>query len=202
MINRLLKHEGLEDREGIDAICLCDFPSSSSYRIFAQKDQTLYVRHFGISEGEASDICLSARKLARSLFSCPHPYFASDLAGRWNIQVCREESSSAVGNLVFLGECYRRPPRIVLYRNAVAEASAGLEEWGGVPDLKGSWFDTVENIVVAHELYHLFSQASWGRKTELAAHSFARELMGLPFSPLLIESALRRRKGNASRARS
>jgi len=201
MMHRLLNRNSFADRKRVDAGCPCDLPSHPNYGIFAQKDESLYAQLFRLSKSEASDICVPARSLAHSLFSCPDPHFSVDLTGRRSIQICREEAAAAGIGLVFLGECFRRPPRIVLYRNAIAEAAEELGQMGRAPDGTALWIDTVENAVLAHELYHLASWLPLSRKTELAAHCFARELMGLPFSPLLIESVLRCRNRKEKRGR-
>ena len=56
----------------------------------------------------------------------------------------------------------------------------------------GSWFteSRIAEAVIAHELYHLITQQPSAPVVETAAHAFAEELLGLPFSPKLYETLL------------
>jgi hypothetical protein len=160
---------------------------------YSQPDETVYAQCCRLETDVADRICAGARRLARTYFQCPDREFDKRLGGRWNIRILREELAPGSGTILMLGECCRIPPQLTVYTAIVRIAAARLSQISVCPEAGHTWHQVIEKAVLAHELFHFLAHAGQGKEVELAAHSFTRELLGLTFSPLLFESALRKK---------
>ncbi len=135
-------------------------------------------------------LCLEASSLARRVREEHGSGSAGALAARLGVPIIEDCWQVAGGRILNLAECSLRPPEIRLNRQAIADLAVRLAARceclpHGVPTEE----DLIE-LAVAHELYHLLSGCASGLAVELAAHTFAREVTALPFSPEAFASLL------------
>jgi|GEM_PF-70544 len=92
------------------------------------------------------------------------------------------KSECAPAGLVVRSEYRPEPPGIILYREPLQEL-AGLVA-SRRPDLMAL---DLEALHIAHEIYH-FLEAGGPADSETAAHAFVEELLGLHFSPHILDA--------------
>ena len=114
-----------------------------------------------------------ARALAQSLRAQHGAISARELAQRCDIEVVTDRWEVAAGRVLYLAECTRQPPRIVLNETAL-EQFAARESADRVQ---------LDELVIAHELGHLLlpRPSIWAsaQSVEAAAHAFAQAWTGL-----------------------
>jgi len=160
-------------------------PLTELLRLYSDADEIIFKNHGVLDKHTVADLCRDARHLARYL-RLHHPRrSAGEIAQILAIQVSRDEWQVAEGRVVYLAECRLRPPQISLNTSAISKLANRLRHWAG--EGEQVWFTEAQitEAAIAHELYHVLEQRPSRSATELAAHAFARELIGLPFSPLL-----------------
>ncbi|MDX2030671.1 MAG: hypothetical protein SF339_08375 [Blastocatellia bacterium] len=91
----------------------------------------------------------------------------SAIAAARDIPVRYESWRVADDRVIYFGECWFDPPRIVLNARAIAREAARTGEDSA----------TIAETVIAHELYHLLTRQPSSGAVERQAHEFARELM-------------------------
>lgn len=90
----------------------------------------------------------------------------SGIAAELKIPVRYESWRVAEDRVIYFGECWFDPPRIVLNSRAIAlEAKRSGEDPA-----------TIAETVIAHELYHVLTRQPSSAAVERHAHEFAREL--------------------------
>jgi hypothetical protein len=164
-------------------------------RFYADADEAIYEK---LGQAEASAVaeqCRDARRLAARLRSHYQTRRAEEVARAYGVEIERDQWPGVCGPFVYLAESRLRPPRIRLNTQPVAK----LAEWSlFLTDELAGWFTEAQitNVVIAHELYHVIAEQPSRPAVEMAAHAFAREFTGLPFSPLLYEAMLREVAGS------
>ncbi|MFN7926720.1 MAG: hypothetical protein U0Y68_02050 [Blastocatellia bacterium] len=90
----------------------------------------------------------------------------------------------------YLAEASLQPPRITVNTTALAQLAACAAQ---APADWQPWFSlaALTEVVVAHELYHLLTNQASQPGVEAAAHDFAQQMTGLPFSPRVFEALLK-----------
>lgn len=138
-------------------------------------------------------LCREAAALARRLRKEHGQVGMADLAAAHGVRISEDCWQVAGGRMLALAECSPRPPEIRLNREALAQLAARLAARRGIDQSLDHWLSerSLTELAIAHELWHLLSRQSPGPAVESAAHAFARELTGMPFSPRLCESLLR-----------
>jgi hypothetical protein len=174
---------------------------SDLLRFYSDADEIVFKSHCGCDEQTIADLCREGRRWARRL-RVHAGESAEAVASLYGIAVERADWGRSDGRLVYFAQCTRRPPRVILNPATIARVAAFARRCapaGARPSLSEG---KIAEVVTAHELFHLIAPpANWADDrplTELMAHSFARAFTGLPFSPLLYETLLRR---SASEAR-
>jgi len=143
-----------------------------------------------------------AKAIARELGTDPRI-----IARQLGVSIVRSDVDASFGSVIVFGEYSAEPPRITLYRNAIATMNHRL----GHPLLRMLGVRDCEPTVIAHELYHHLAhtgtQPSLSRRyrvtqlqigrwrwssgiaalEEIAAGNFASTLLGLKFHPRLLE---------------
>lgn len=149
---------------------------------FFLDDVSLYVR-LGNSMGEARDAFLEGQRLAERYADGLGGHTVEWLAGTLGVKVETGNWVVAEDSLMMPGECSWEPA-LIRVNQRIVDLLSKISVNAGVK------CDQIRELVIAHELFHVITRQSSGRKVELAAHSFARILLGLPFSPLLLEKLL------------
>ncbi len=92
--------------------------------------------------------------------------------------------------LLYLAEVALHPPVITINTKALKILSE-TEVAKETP----SWFraERLQEVIIAHELYHILTKQPTNKVTEAQAHLFAQALTGLPFAPQVYEEILRSR---------
>jgi hypothetical protein len=151
---------------------------------YMQPDELVFRRHAAIDAAAIKALCCRARGTADRLYKCYRTRSAFKIARRLGVGVSRAGWVTAEGRIFYLGECTLFPPQIslnILGVRRLAKALCGVQ-------CKGAGWQSeecLEEVIVAHELYHIVEQRHSRPEAELAAHAFARELLAMPFSPLL-----------------
>jgi hypothetical protein len=179
-----------EGRYRITAAQPCPTSFDEWLRFYADADEAI-AEKLGRAEAETvAEQCREARRLAARLHAHYQTRRAEEVARAYGVEVERDQWPGMNGPLVYLAESRLRPPQIRLNTQPIAK----LAEWAVfVADDLAGWFAEAQitNVVVAHELYHIIAEQPSRPAVEAAAHAFAREFTGLPFSPLLYEAVLR-----------
>lgn len=134
---------------------------------------------------------LSASSPLRLFSLSPTLSFApTQLAAACGIAIRYETLPRAFGRVSYLAEASLQPPRITVNTTALAQIAACAAQ---VPIGWRPWLavEALAEVVVAHELYHLLTQQASRPTVEDAAHEFAQQLTGLPFSPRVYEALLK-----------
>lgn len=150
---------------------------------FFLDDVSLYVR-LGNSMGEARDAFLEGQRLAERYADGLGGHTVEWLAGTLGVKVETGNWVVAEDSLMMPGECSWEPALIRVNQRVVQTLSEKCRA-------RGIDAGQIRELVIAHELFHVITRRSGGRRVELAAHSFARTLLRLEFSPLLYERVLR-----------
>jgi hypothetical protein len=179
-----------EGRYRITAARPCPTSFDEWLRFYADADEAIYEK-LGKAEAQTvAEQCRAARRLAARLHAHYQTRRAEEVARAYGVEIERGQWPCLSGPFVYFAESSLRPPQIRLNTQPVAK----LTEWAFfvTGDLAG-WFAEAQitNVVVAHELYHIIAEQPSRPAVEVAAHAFAREFTGLPFSPLLYEAVLR-----------
>lgn len=151
-----------------------------------------------LSDGE-SMACIASAQWGRN------PEVVAEQVG---LPVIDSREEGGYGSTVVYAEYAARPPRIVLYRAALARLDSQLAHLGTD---EGLGVATARPVYLAHELYHHFdlarAQASIAQRSrvvlfrlgrfrwtsgvaalaEIAAGAFAQRLLGLRFHPKLLD---------------
>jgi hypothetical protein len=130
------------------------------------------------------------------------------IAGELQVTVTTSDDDPMVGSIWRFAEYRARPPQIVLYARGLAPVERALAR---APAVRLLGKATVEDVFVAHELYHhteatraeipiarrhqatLFQIGKWRWRTgiatlaEIAAGSFAQALLRLPCHPKVLD---------------
>jgi len=164
-------------------------------RDYGAADELIYARLAGASGSTSAAAGRAGRELARSVRARFQSSEVAEIAESYGIGMVCERWPLAFGSVIYLAEATLKPARIRLNQTAVeavVRASGGQEG--------GWWFGAkaVTETALAHELYHLLARRPSQLGVELAAHAFARELVGLPFSPLLYAALLVRSSDSCS----
>ncbi|HVY04900.1 MAG TPA: hypothetical protein VHB46_02885 [Burkholderiales bacterium] len=161
-------------------------------------------RHTQLVEAALADGRVLAAEVAANHGNDPEA-----IAVQCAIPVDRSERDAGYGSVVVHAEYVERPPRITLYvRSIAALARRSVGTQTAVDQA------ALERVFLAHELYHHFDCArgehrlarrhrvdivrigAWrwtsglASLAEIAAGSFARELLGLPFHPVILDFLL------------
>jgi hypothetical protein len=160
---------------------------------FSDADEIVFQLHFGLDEERIAALCREARHRAHLLRQHFGSRTAEEVARVYGIEVIRDRWQTGEG-IVYLAECMLHPPKIRLNLDAIESLAEIGRRRAGEGDRQ--WFaeSRIIEAVTAHELYHIIRQHPSSPSIELAAHCFAREFAGLPFSALLYEVLLRLRK--------
>jgi hypothetical protein len=151
---------------------------------YMQPDELVFRRHAAIDAVAIKALCCRARGTADRLSKCFRTRSASRIAEQLGIGVSREGWVTAEGRIFYLGECTLFPPQINLNILGVRRLAKALFD----VQYNGSGWQSEEclqEVIVAHELHHIVEPRYSRLEAELAAHAFARELLAMPFSPLL-----------------
>ena len=161
---------------------------------FGDADEIVFQLHFGLDEEQIADLCREARHRAHLLRQHFGSRTAEEVARVYGIEVVRDRWQTAEGAVFYLAECTLHPPKIRLNLDTIEL----LAEMGRrrADESDRQWFaeSRIIEAATAHELYHIIRQHPSSSSIELAAHCFAREFAGLPFSALFYEVLLRLRK--------
>ncbi len=116
---------------------------------------------------------------------------SAEIAEACGIKLSYEKLPLAFGRMIYFAEVFFQPPKITVNLTAVAKLAEGVSQ---VPEEQRTWLtqETITNIVIAHELYHILTQQPSGKGVEAAAHDFAQQLTRLSFSPLVYETILKK----------
>jgi hypothetical protein len=130
------------------------------------------------------------------------------IAGELQVTVTTSDDDPMVGSIWRFAEYRPRPPQILLYKRGLAPVELAL---AGAPAARLLGGAAVEDVFVAHELYHhteatraeipiarrhqatLFQIGKWRWRTgiatlsEIAAGSFAQALLELPCHPKVLD---------------
>ena len=130
------------------------------------------------------------------------------IAGELQVSVTTSDDDPMVGSIWRFAEYRARPPQILLYKRGLAPVERAL---AGAPAARLLGEATVQDVFVAHELYHhteatraeipiarrhqatLFQIGKWRWRTgiatlaEIAAGSFAQALLELPCHPKVLD---------------
>jgi hypothetical protein len=180
-------------RRQITAAHPCPTSFADLLSFYSDTDESISEKlgHASDADAEAAaEQCRAARHLAARLRLHYRTRSAEEIARAYGVELLHEQWPLVCGRVVYLAESRLRPPQIKLNRQAAAK----LAELGErVPGEAQEWFGKarVTEVVIAHELYHVVAEQPSRPAVEVAAHAFARELTGLPFSPLLYEAMLR-----------
>lgn len=146
-----------------------------------------------------------ARELIRGLGLCEPLKIAQQL----NVRIIFDISVRSRRAFNALSSYKHNPPTIVVYENTLQVCREKLAESSNFPD---KYLVKLTNICVAHELYHHLErldldyvnlsfkapvldlkfikiERSLSALSEIAANSFAKHLMGLPFFPSIVQGA-------------
>ncbi len=131
-----------------------------------------------------------------------------EIAGELHVPVMLTDDDPLVGSIWRFAEYRPRPPKILLYARGLSPLEQAL---AGAPAARLLGDATLEDIFVAHELYHhieatrtvtpiarrhqatLFQIGKWRWRTgiamlaEIAAGSFAQALLDLPCHPKVLD---------------
>ncbi|MFN0087708.1 MAG: hypothetical protein ACKVX9_20120 [Blastocatellia bacterium] len=92
----------------------------------------------------------------------------SAIAAELKIPIRYESLRVAEDRVIYFGECWFDPPRIVLNSRAIAREAAR----------SGDAETEIAETVIAHELYHVLTRQPSSRTVERRAHEFAVALWG------------------------
>jgi hypothetical protein len=120
----------------------------------------------------------------------------SQLAASLRVKVTLDSWTAYPGGVLYFAESDTCARTVVVNCWPLRRIALFLEEF---TDL-GRWRreERIQEVVLAHEMYHLVTGRLTRRATEIEAHAFARSLLDLPFSPTLFEWAARRAQGGVS----
>ena len=154
---------------------------------FTLDDASLYVR-LGYRKEEAEAVVGLSSILADRYRRFPGSHSVLALASSLGVRVEDDSWMTADDRILMLGECSWEPHLIRVNQRVVVMLSGKARSLG----LNGMLFgpDSVRDSVIAHELYHIISRKPAGRLIELEAHSFARSLLSMEYSPLIYDRML------------
>ena len=132
------------------------------------------------------------------------------LARMMNVRILFDITYSPSRALTVLSRYYEKPPTIVIYESALRRCRDNISRW----EIKQRVFlSELTQICAAHEIYHHIERTTFDfidltycvpivnlgfikieksvrSLSEIAAHSFARTLLGLPFLPCHLDPHL------------
>jgi len=152
---------------------------------FTVPEERVHVPGGGLSRIDIDRACAAGRREAGRFTG----WAPADLAVFLGVVLTDAAWSAGSPALILFAETEIRSRRVTLNEAAIDEAALSLRE---LPQA-GPWRERsrIRTVVLAHELYHVASRRSGRRSAEIEAHAFARQLTGMPFSPLLYEWAVR-----------
>lgn len=166
---------------------------------YRRADETILPRLTSLDQRALAQVCRDSRRLAEA-----RGHSARQLALRHGYRIIEESFSVAGGRIQLMGECSFAPgqPAVILINRAAIDL-VSRRTLQLVGRSEAAWFATawLDDLTIAHELYHLLTGASASPLTELGAHVFARALTKWPFSPLLLPALLQRPPGESNRSR-
>ena len=157
---------------------------------------------FALVDAALHDGAARAEAIARELGSDPW-----SIARRLGVSVVSSDADASFGSVIVFAEYTAKPPRITLYRDAIAAMNRRLAH----PLLRVLEAGDCARTHLAHELYHHLAHAGtqptlsrrhritqlqigrwrWSSGVaaleEIAAGAFAKALLGLKFHPRLLE---------------
>jgi hypothetical protein len=184
-----------EGRYRITAAQPCPTSFGEWLRFYSDADEAIAEKLGRAESVTVAEQCRAARRLAARLHAHYQTRRAEEVARAYGVEVGRDRWPGVSGPFVYLAESRLRPPQVRLNMQPIAK----LAEWAFfVPDDLAEWLSEAQitNVIVAHELYHIIAEQHSRPAVEVAAHAFAREFTGLPFSPLLYEALLRETVGS------
>lgn len=171
------------------------FSSFAALRnFFSDADEIVFQLHFGLDEEQIADLCREARQAAHHLRKHFHGRTVAEVARVYGIEVVSDRWQTAEGTVLYLAECTLHPPKIRLNLDTIESLAETGQRRADEGDKQWFFESQIIEVTTAHELYHIIRQHTSSPSIELAAHCFAREFTGLPFSALLYEVLLRLRK--------
>jgi hypothetical protein len=150
----------------------------------------------------------TGKELARKLKAEYGSMTPSEIARKLGIKINRMELSDEGCYNTFA--CYQKPDRIDVYMKTIEAAEDVLVEFNGMEMLQNV---SIEELLIAHELFHYYENTREAFPTkqklivlwelgkfkykacpvsigEMAAMAFARELLGLSYSPYVFDVIL------------
>lgn len=161
-------------------------------RFYGDADEIVLKTHSELDEPEIAELCREARRLAHHLKLHHGTKSAAQIAETLGFALLWESLQIAEGKVWYFAECSLRPPQITLNLESINSLAKLTRNWAGEDDRAYFSALRIEEVAVAHELYHLIAQQPVSPVAELSAHVFARSMTSLPFSPLLYEVLLAR----------
>jgi hypothetical protein len=164
--------------------------------LFGADDECVCARFLSLCPDRLRTPFCRAREMARQLRSGHSGGRACDpfrVARESGFHVEEDAWEAAGGAIEYVGELdggarlIRINMRPVRWIETLLAGAPVESPWNRATGIAGA--------VVAHELYHGLRECGGGRTEEAAAHAFARELLRMPFSPLLYEWLLRENPG-------
>lgn len=170
-----------------------DFTSLTELlKFYGDADEIVFKSHCSSDEADIAEACRNGRWAANRLRLRNGSKGVEDIVAGYGCRVVRETWQVADGRIVFLGECllHHKDGGALIRVNSDATKSLAelMEQWAD--ETTKQWFaeEKISEVVIAHELFHLLAQHSVMTNpslAELSAHTFARAMTELPFSPLL-----------------
>lgn len=150
----------------------------------------------------------TGKELARKLKAEFGSIAPSEIAGKLGIKINRIRLSD--GGCYNIFACYQKPDKIDVYLKTIEAAEDVLSEFNGMEMLQNV---SIEELLIAHELFHYHENTQKDFPTkqklivlwelgkfkykacpvsigEMAAMAFARELLGLSYSPYVFDIIL------------
>ncbi len=160
-------------------------------KAYADADEWVFAMCSQYPEDVVTEICREAHRLVHQIRSHFGDRPPAALAEVYGVEISEEHWQTAEGQIAYLAECTIVPPKIRLNLESI-HTLVRYCQWNA-PEAERRWFTELKimETVIAHELYHIINHSSSSPSAELSAHSFARELVGLPFSPILYQELLK-----------
>ncbi len=172
-----------------------DFTSLTDLlRDYGDADEIVFKSHCELDESEIAEACREGRRQAHHLRLHNGMKTAEEMAAVYGCEIVNDAWQVAEGKLVFFAECLLQPSKsgaVIRVNTETVKSLANLmTNWADESSRR--WFSetTINEVVIAHELYHLTERRPTATAVELAAHAFARAFTALPFSPLLYDALL------------
>lgn len=174
-----------------------DFTSLAELlRLYGDADEIVFKSHCQLDESEIAEICRDARRLSHHVRLHHGTKSAEQIVASYGGQILRDAWQVAEGKIIYFAECsiHSKTGSAIIRVNtdAIKSLTGLMAYWASDVELEFFTEAKVDQVVIAHELFHLIEQRSLTTSVELAAHAFARALTQLPFSPLLYNTLLAR----------